>query len=819
MFKKSVCVATILAGLFATSLHAQTFELLHSFATDNSEGSVTMATLTEGPEGDLYGTTTAGGATGDGTIFKITTDGTFTLLDSFHATTTGKNPQGRLLNIGDGNLYGVTFINDSLPGSPSGTTYQFTPGSGLSALFPLPTGANNPAKGVALTTGESNVLQVLCYDFAGIWRVPLDGSTRTVSFINKNGFKARSIIRGRDGYLYGTSEAGGSNGLGTIFRLDPDGSNLTIIHECTTATAPTDGKIPLGAMVQGMDGTLYGTMSDGGPHNGVLFRITQAGEYQVLHTFSDLRYPKGDLVIATDGMIYGTAENGTFGSGGIFRINPSGTGYKVLFQFSNPNTMPFYPQGRAPLGGLVQGSDGNLYGTTTSGGDFGKGTIFRLKIKLPLPIENRTPVALNDYIHIDGDSVVANVKANDFDADGDPLTLRITQGPGSGTAVLQPDGTILYTKGGSFSNVDNFKYEISDGRGGVTEATAYITESPAIHVDQTLSLTGLLASPGTSMAGTGIPRAQMAVKLLPTGKFTGTIITKRKRIPFKGTLPLDTLATSVKVKLPVLGSATLFLGLEISEIGGDLRAALFSNTETWDGALLPNSAPSSTPESNVKQSYTLRLDPDGGNPALPLGDGYGAMKVMPTGAVTVAGKLGDGTPFSWSSSLVGAPALFIGLPVFSEPYVGGAIGGFLLRGANLGDPFNGQVTWIRPQGKNLTKPYGAGFSGQADVHATRFIPPTGVAPVLSIPSGAVSLGGAGPVPNVVTGTFTISGKKITVAAPLKQLTINRATGVFTGKMLVDNKALSFSGTVDQAGNAGAGFASVGGITVLVVLGP
>src|SRR6185369_799816 len=109
---------------------------------------------------------------------------------------------------------------------------------------------------------------------------------------------------------------------------------------------------------------------------------------------------------------------------------------------------------------------------------------------------------------------------------------------------------------------------------------------------------------------------------------------------------------------------------------------------------------------NTKQTYTVVLDRDPGNAALPFGHGYGTMKIMPNGAVTVAGKLGDGTALSCSSSLVGAAGVFAGVPVFSEPLAGGECGGFLLRGTNTGDPFHGNVSWMRPQGKILSKPYG-----------------------------------------------------------------------------------------------------------------
>jgi uncharacterized repeat protein (TIGR03803 family) len=197
------------------------------------------------------------------------------------------------------------------------------------------------------------------------------------------------LVQGRDGNLWGTTEAGGAeegpcNGAsGTIFRMIPSGK-LTTLHVFHGSCS--DGQYPESGMVLGTDGSFYGTTVQGGglsdvsgcsgSPTGTIFRITQAGDYSILHTFptncSQGIEPVATLVQGTDGNFYGaTTAGGAHGCGTVFRITPSGVLTK-LYSF------PAVPYCDNPFGTLVQGTDGNFYGTTRGGGKFGEGTVYRI---------------------------------------------------------------------------------------------------------------------------------------------------------------------------------------------------------------------------------------------------------------------------------------------------------------------------------------------------------------------------------------------------------------------------------------------------------
>lgn len=785
----------------------QKFQSLHSFPADGLDGKEPYATLTLGPDGALYGTTVEGGGHDGGTAFKVNVDGEVTILGDFEPLTTGRYPYARLVNIGDGYLYGATERNRNIAGDPDGTVYRLDPNGGLSVVFQIPSGVGNPSNPMSLTSGEPNTLHVLGNDYPGLWRVPLDGTPAHVAYLfdagEKDGHFAWSLIRGRDGKLYGTTQGNtrsgsGTNARGTIFRIAPNGTGMTNLHECQVETGTT----PYGAMVQGPDGNFYGTMGESGKEwDGCIFRLTPAGEYKVLYHFgsrtNDLKYPRGDLMIATDGRIYGTtSEGGRDGYGGVFRIKTNGSGYEVLHTFNGDN-------GRNPWGGLVQAADGNLYGTTRYGGKGGNGTIYRIKVNLPAPPVNRPPVAINDVGVSTGDEVVIPVRANDYDPDGDGLTVEIQNPPTAGTATVRDDGAILYTPGGSYAGSDQFTYTISDGRGGVASATVSITstepEPPLAGTYQGL----LMWDPELSHEG-DLPRGQFSLKVKSSGRFTGVLLTQRKRVSLRGSFTADGTAT-VKLKLPNKRAATLFLSVQPGT-PATIRGILYGS-EFWSGEAGP-AQPSGDSET---KRYTVLLDP---NPALADGHGYGVMTIKRNGSVSVVGKLGDGSKLSWSSSLISLPESPTALPVFSEPLAGGVIGGKLLeKNAPVGS-FAGALRWIRPPASKPTKPYALGFDGLVNASAGRYFGTT-PRPGQRI-AGRVTLSD-GSSTEPLPGEFLMNGKKVSAEAPLRSLSFNFKTGLFSGKMKVKKKTVTFQGVLDLMQENGRGQFSVGGVTGSVLL--
>ena len=196
-------------------------------------------------------------------------------------------------------------------------------------------------------------------------------------------------MQGSDGNFYGTTEYGGSNtfcaGCGTVFRISTNGTYSSLY---SFGYPSTDAEYPTAGLVQGSDGNFYGTAEYGGTNGlGTVFRITTNGNETILYSFAgfgvypyDGANPVAGLVQGSDGNFYGTTEYGGTGvSGTVFRISPSGN-YTNLYSFVGPPTDGFFPQA-----GLVQGSDGNFYGTTCVGGQstncsHGCGTVFKLTV-------------------------------------------------------------------------------------------------------------------------------------------------------------------------------------------------------------------------------------------------------------------------------------------------------------------------------------------------------------------------------------------------------------------------------------------------------
>ena len=287
---------------------------VHSFMSRDAGGSVPAAELALGPDGGLYGTTSQGGAAGFGTVFKITTAGEFTALYSF-SNLPRQYPQAGLALGDDGDFYGLTTAS-AFKMTPAGVIVWVSP------IFPL--------------TGSQ----------------PVGG-----------------LLAGPDGNFYGTTRNGGSNGMGTIFRLTSQGV-LTPLFSFSAAT----GSAPQGGLALGNDGAFYGTTSTGGPYFlGTVFRFSTNGSFTILSGFNGANgsNPQGGLVSDSQGNLYGIApEQGPAAYGVIYRIATNGD-VATLVSFNQTN-------GGNPEDGLVLGQDGNLYGTTADGGALAQGTVFRV---------------------------------------------------------------------------------------------------------------------------------------------------------------------------------------------------------------------------------------------------------------------------------------------------------------------------------------------------------------------------------------------------------------------------------------------------------
>jgi uncharacterized repeat protein (TIGR03803 family) len=303
--------------------------VLYSFAGGPGDGQYPASGLELGNDGAFYVTTTAGGAFGLGTFFKITLDGTETMLYSFGGDGSGASPQGLTL-LADGNFYGTTTSGGA---NNLGTVYKMTPAG----------------------------VQTVLYSFAA---AP-DGQTPVAGLSSDS-----------DGNLYGVTSNGGTDNFGTIFRIAPDGTGYATLH--SFAGGPSDGAYPGTKLRNVTDGTLYGSTGGGGADGlGTIFKFDViSGVESVIHSFAgapdDGSNPSCRLRVGTDGNLYGVSFNGGyFDLGTFFRITPAGM-LTVLHSFAGRS------DGQSPNSSLLVTSDGDFYGTTITGGPTNNGTIYKI---------------------------------------------------------------------------------------------------------------------------------------------------------------------------------------------------------------------------------------------------------------------------------------------------------------------------------------------------------------------------------------------------------------------------------------------------------
>jgi uncharacterized repeat protein (TIGR03803 family) len=352
------------------------FSLVYSFAGGSSDAADPYHTLIQGSDGDFYGTTLAGGAGNAGTIFKVTPSGTETLFYSFASI-----PYSGLLQSSDGNIYGTTASGGT---SGRGTVFKITPSGSETVLFSFPAGSSEPYTGLVQgsdgnfygTTGANGTS-----DDGTVFKITPSGTETVLHAFAKSGTDGQipyaGLIQGSDGNFYGTTYFGGANGFGTVFKVTPSGTE-TVLY---SFAGGSDGEHPYGGVTQGIDGNFYGTTYQGGSGGyGTVFKVTPSGIESVLYTFAggsgDGAYPEAGLIQGSDGNFYGsTLQGGADGLGTVFELTPSGT-ETILHAFAGGSS-----DGANPGANLVQGSDGNLYGTTGAGGPGGHGTFFKVTLQ------------------------------------------------------------------------------------------------------------------------------------------------------------------------------------------------------------------------------------------------------------------------------------------------------------------------------------------------------------------------------------------------------------------------------------------------------
>jgi uncharacterized repeat protein (TIGR03803 family) len=328
--------------VFKLTLSGSTWQetIVHRFGS-GSDGAHPDAALVADAAGNLYGTTATGGTLHSGTVFKLTPEGSTyaeSVVYAFRGGHDGSEPVSNLVVDASGNLYGTTFQGGSL-------------GGGIA---------------FALVPHGSSYAETVLRDFGTRSR----GSEPVAAL----------LLRGR-GDLYGTTNIGGATNNGTVFRLAPSGHGYEeiLLHEFGSAN---DGAAPLAGLTQMSDGSFFGTTAGGGIANrGTVFELLPAGDdyvERVIHRFlggSDGSTPYSGITPGPNGSLFGmTYSGGAANRGTVFELTPSRAGYdeRVIHSFG-PD-----PDGAGPWGDLLVDSAGDIFGTATGGGKHGHGLVFEL---------------------------------------------------------------------------------------------------------------------------------------------------------------------------------------------------------------------------------------------------------------------------------------------------------------------------------------------------------------------------------------------------------------------------------------------------------
>ena len=385
--------------------------ILYNFS--GSDGAGPSALVLTG--GLLYGTTVNGGDTslnpdGMGTLFTLNGAGVLTQLHAFVASD-GYNPDG-LTRASDGNFYGTTMAGGAPSGGGGGVLYRLDPAGNMTVLHaflggfaccegggpdgPPIEGGDGFLYGVTGAGGEFRDIDHQS-GFGTFYRFdPTTGTVTTLhsfSLTDGNGIWPNGpLVRGDDGYFYGTTREAGA----IVYKIDAAG-NLTNLHRIT------DSAQPRAALLKAADGTFYG-VTDGPP--GTIFRVSATGDYEVVNRFDGIDgYGPGQAIMqGTDGAFYGIAREGgalDFQGGSLFRLDGGGN-LRLLHSFSTTDG-----KGYCPLARLVEGPDGELYGTTAGGGANRRGTAFRFDPSAAGPVAS---VSLQPSVVLPGSGATGTVQ-------------------------------------------------------------------------------------------------------------------------------------------------------------------------------------------------------------------------------------------------------------------------------------------------------------------------------------------------------------------------------------------------------------------------
>lgn len=368
-----ILLAALSCLLLMPSAQSQTYveKVLYTFGTNSEDGVNPQSALILDSAGNLYGSTSNGGLHQAGIVFKIDPQGNETILYNFTGGTDGGNPNGPLL-WSAGKIYGTTATGGArgngtlfeISAHKERVLYSFQGGiDGTTPLGGIVRDAAGNFYGTTLSGGTANG--------GTLFKVGADG-TETIlhnfTLASGDGFQPRGgVIRDAAGNLYGITVLGGSQGWGILFRASTSGTE-TVLYSFPGFQTPSP-------VIRDSAGNFYGTASGGSSPEGSVFQINTQREEIVLHTFGktgDGEYPYAGVIRDAAGNLYGTTyQGGAFGFGAVYQIDATGK-ETLLYSFTGGTT-----DGSNPIGGLVEDTKGNLYGTTNYGGPLGAGAVWQ----------------------------------------------------------------------------------------------------------------------------------------------------------------------------------------------------------------------------------------------------------------------------------------------------------------------------------------------------------------------------------------------------------------------------------------------------------
>ncbi len=334
--------ALALIVIVAQAARAQTETVLYSFCAQSGCPALPDGGVIADPEGNLYGVTYSGGI--NGSVFKLTPTGELSVLDSFDDSHQGVAPEGQLAFDKQGDVYGTAV---------EGGTHRYLVTAGDGTIFKLsPDGT------------ETDL-----YNF---------GANITDGIGPTGG-----VVIDAGGNLYGVTYRGGAYGVGTVFRVSPEGVE-TILH--TFVNDKTDGSYPSAGLVMDSRSNVYGTTESGGLYGGgTVFEVTAQGSYRILHNFAaypgDASSPEASLALDSLGNLYGTTGyGGTYSAGAVFKMTPGSHGSWNEIILGSFNRFARQPNNSCwdPLSNVAFDAQGNLYGTTRGGGLWGDGCAYQI---------------------------------------------------------------------------------------------------------------------------------------------------------------------------------------------------------------------------------------------------------------------------------------------------------------------------------------------------------------------------------------------------------------------------------------------------------